>query len=158
MSCDEIICHRCGASHSMSQCEPSFMVPDLYLTVPEGEREHRTLRGSDSVCVRDADDTWRRYFLRCLMPFGVEAGDECCWGVWVEVEADDYFLTRKLWDDPGQGVTPPFRGKLANAIRGYDDAVDAVGSVQLTSPPTPPTFRFPGGAMHRLAQQQRSGV
>jgi len=152
-------CTTCGAEHDWSDLEPVFHRPDAYLEVPESEREHRTLASNDDCRIRDADDTWRRYFLRVLMPIPVrgEARD-CRWGLWVEVSAATFARVRALWDQPGQAGEPPFAATVANTVRGYPATLGLPGQFRLTGPTTPPFFHFDPAVDHPLAAEQRAGV
>lgn len=155
---DRVQCAKCGVEHDLSSLEPSYARPDAYYAVPPEEREARTNFGDSAGRIRDAEDTERRHFVRALLRMPVRGQSEvCAWGVWVEVEGRHYQRVHELWDDPAQDREPPFPGRLANALKGYEGTLDLSGRVQLTGPDTAPDFVLdPVG--HPLAREQRAGV
>jgi hypothetical protein len=84
--------------------------------------------------------------------------EDCCWGVWVEVDEVTYARVHKLWGDVAQANEPPFPGALANSLKGYEGTMGLVGSVQLTGPRSVPIFRLADSVQHPLATEQREGV
>ena len=64
--------------------------------------------------------------------------EDCCWGVWVEVDEAAYARVHELWGDAAQATEPPFHGVLANNLEGYEDTIGLAGSVQLTGPTSVP--------------------
>ena len=152
-------CATCGSEHDWAELQPSFLHPDAYLEVPEEEREHRTISGSDDCRVRDAADTERRYFLRGLLPIPIRGEPApCSWGIWVEVTLPTFERVRELWDAPDQAAEPPFQATLANSVRGYPSTLGLAGTLQLTGPTTAPRFAFAPSVDHPLATEQREGV
>jgi hypothetical protein len=151
-------CSICGQQHALEDFEPALGLPDDYLAVPETEREFRTLRGSDTVCVRSLDDSVRQYYLRCVMPFVVERDRDCAWGIWVEITAADYGMVRDRWRDPRQAEQPAFAGRLANALPGYQATKGLRGAVRLTGPETRPHFVLDRDQDHPLVHEQVEGV
>jgi hypothetical protein len=152
-------CKRCGVEHDIFEMEPSYRRPDPLLDVPEDERDFRVMDGKDLSALRSLDDSERRYFLRVLLPFRVHGESEpCSWGVWVEISEGSYDLVNRLWDDTDQHLSPPFRGTLINALKGYDDTVGLPGSVQLMGPHRIPAYRLDDNLAHPLAKEFRDGV
>ena len=152
-------CRRCGVEHDLSDMEPSYSRPDAYLAVPPTERTLRTSASKDACRVRDAADTKRQYFLRVLLPMMVRGEEQnCCWGVWVEVDEAAYARVDELWEDAAQANEPPFPGTLANSLKGYESTMGLPGSVQLTGPTSVPVFRLAETVPHPLTTEQREGV
>lgn len=155
---DRLRCSRCGEEHDLSGMEPTFDYPDAYLAVPEHERAERAYVGEDDCRIRDAD-RGRRYFLRMLLPVPVRGeSDDCCWGVWVEVNEDAFARATELWSDPAQSREPPFPGLLGNSLEEYPETLGLPGVVQLTGPSTRPRFTLAPELDHPLAAEQRDGV
>ena len=152
-------CPHCGGEHDLDALEPSLKRPDAYLAVPPAERDFRIMGSADACAVRTADDRERRYFLRVLLPFTV-IGHELpySWGVWVEVSEADYHRSHELWDDPDQGNTPPFPGRLASGLHCYRNTLGLPGLASRTGPKHVPHFHFIQGVDHPLAAAQRTAV
>jgi hypothetical protein len=156
---DTVRCTTCGEEHDMLQMEPNYAFPDAYLEVPPAEREYLTNFSNDDGRIRNADDTERRHFLRVLLSVPIRSEQkDCAWGVWVEVGGADWERAYDLWDDPNQGAEPPFAGRLANALRGYERTIGLPGRVRLTGPNTAPLFELDASVDHSLAREQREGV
>lgn len=139
--------------------EPNYDWPDAYLEVPKKQRKYLTSFGKDDGRIRNAEDTQRRHFLRVMLtiPIVGESAD-VAWGVWVEVSASDWERAYERWDDPDQAHEPPFPGKLANALRGYEGTLGLPGTVRLTGPNMAPLFELDPEVDHPLASEQRGGV
>ena len=152
-------CGTCGEEKNLLAMEPSYGRPDAYFEVPEAQREHLTNFSNDDGRIRNADDTERRHFLRVLLSVPIRGEHrDCAWGVWVEVSAADWDRAYKLWNSPKQGKEPPFPGRLANALRGYDGTLGLPGRVRLTRPKDSPLFELDPDVDHPLAREQREGV
>lgn len=156
---DRVQCSQCGVEHDLSELEPNFDRPDAYFQIPPEQRRERTM-DADSVCViYESGDAPRRHFLRVMLPIPVRGEVEpFCWGVWVEVEGDDFARTHSRWSDPGQADQPAFRGALANMLPGVTSSLGLEGHVRLTGPNTVPHFSFADEVDHPLAHEQRGGV
>ncbi|MFN2564413.1 MAG: DUF2199 domain-containing protein [Gemmatimonadaceae bacterium] len=156
---DKVRCAVCGEEKDLLAMEPSYDRPDAYCEVPEAQRDYLTSFSDDDGRIRNADESECRHFLRVLLlvPIRGETGD-CAWGLWVEVSASDWERAYDLWDDPNQGKEPPFPGRLANALKGYEGTVGLPGRVRLTAPKESPLFELDAGLDHPLAREQREGV
>jgi hypothetical protein len=156
---EKVRCATCGDEYDLLAMEPSYAWPDAYFDVPKEDREYLTNFSKDDGRIRNADDTERRHFLRVLL--SVPILGECqdvAWGVWVEVSGADWERAYDLWDDPKQSEQPPFPGRLANSLRGYEGTIGLSGRVRLTSPKTAPLFELDANLDHPLADEQRQGV
>ncbi len=155
----KVRCATCGEEKDLLAMEPSYGRPDAYYEVPKEQREYLTNFSQDDGRIRNADDTERRHFLRAVLcvPIRGEKND-CAWGVWVEVSGPDWERAYELWEDPNQAKEPPFRGTLANALRGYDGTVGLPGHVRLTGAKSAPLFELDPSLDHPLAREQREGV
>ena len=156
---EKVRCATCGQEHDLLTVEPNYAWPDAYLAIPKKQRKYLTSFGKDDGRIRNADDTERRHFLRVLLsvPINGESVD-VAWGVWVEVSAADWERAYERWDDPNQAGEPPFPGRLANALRGYEGTLGLPGHVRLTGPTMAPVFELDPDVEHPLAREQRGGV
>ncbi len=151
-------CGICGSEHDLSNIEPSLIRADPVLEVPKDQFAERVVDSKDSAVVRDTAQGGTRYFLRVMMPFTVDGRPiPINWGIWVEVDAQDFSRAWERWDDPDQGNEPPFPGELANTIVDYPETVGLRGIVQLRDPQNVPTFTLEESD-HPFAIEQRIGV
>ena len=156
---DQVPCAKCGELHDLSDLEPTFHAPDAYYDIAAEERDVRTQLGNDHCRLRDAADTARRYFLRALLPIAVRGEtDPCCWGLWIEVDADAFRRVWDLWDNPKQAAEPAIHGVVANHITDYPETLGLPGVLQLTGPTTAPHLTLAPDLSHPLAREQREGV
>ena len=152
-------CPYCSELHDLLAVEPSFRMPDAYLAIPQAERAVRTLATKDACAVQDMDKNAGRFFLRVLAPFFIKHRPEpISWGVWVEVQQRDFERVQDLWDAPQQAEEPPFFGRIANELPGYDNSLDITGIVTLTDPTHVPAFNATAPENHPFVREQRSGV
>ena len=151
-------CPYCQESHDILALEPSFGRPDAFLEL--NRRDDVQVRDSkDSCAVRSADDSWRRYFLRVLVPFTVLSVEKpVSWGAWVEITEEQHSRVEELWDSPKQSSGPPFTGRFANALHGYQDTLDITGLVSLTDPSNIPTFHMIAPGDNQFVREQQSLV
>src|SRR5262249_23129243 len=134
-----VVCPYCKDRHDIRNCEPTHLRPDAFLRIPEAERETRTRATKDLCVIRSPNGLKCRYFVRVLMPFRViKNARPFCWSVWVEVLAKHFEKICELWDDPQQSKEPPFPGRIANKIPGYDNTLKIRGLVSLKDPRSVP--------------------
>jgi hypothetical protein len=156
---EKVRCATCGDEYDLLAMEPSYAWPDAYFEVPKEDREYLTNFSKDDGRIRNADDTERRHFLRVLLSVPIHGErQDVAWGVWVEVSGADWERAYDRWDDPKQSEEPPFPGRLANSLRGYEGTIGLPGRVRLTGPKTAPLFEFDPDVEHPLACEQRQGV
>jgi len=155
----KVRCATCGEERELLAMEPNYARPDAYYQVPAEQRDYLTSFSNDDGRIRNADDTERRHFLRVLLSVPIRGTrNDFAWGVWVEVSASDWERAYDLWDDPKQGQQPPFPGRLANALKGYEETLGLPGRVRLVAPKESPLFELDAGVDHPLAREQRAGV
>lgn len=146
-----------GHSVPIADAEVVFIWPDALLRLTS--RQKRAAQLSSDLCVIDLDADSPRYFVRCVLPVAVEGRcRELHWGIWVEVSPDDFGRVVKLWRDPRQHETPPFRAELANQIPHYSPSEGLEMEVQLVSPTKRPVARFLEAQEHEFVRQCRNGV
>ncbi len=151
-------CSYCGTAHDIEALEPSFRRPDAFLQLA-GDQAVQTRESKDACALRAADDSWRRFFLRVLVPFTVAGLDTpISWGAWVEVSEAQFERVSELWDHPSQGDEPPFMARFANATPLYSDTLTITGLVSLSDPSNVPTFHMLAPPDHIFVSEQRTGV
>ena len=151
-------CSYCRKQHDLEALEPSFRRPDAFLALAQQDGI-QVREAKDACAVRAADDSWRRYFVRVLVPFAVERlVAPISWGAWVEVSAEQFERVDDLWDDPSQGDRPPFTARFANAVASYPDTLEITGVVSLTDPVHVPTFHMVTPPDHPFVTEQHNGV
>ena len=156
---DRMRCSTCGDFHDLSNLEPSYARPDAYLEIPEAGRAMLAQFSKSDGRIRSPDVADIRHFLRVQLRMPIHGASEpCAWGVWVEVSGEAWKRARERWDDVDQHTEPPFVGRLANELLGYEDTLGLPGSVQLTGPSTVPEFILDAGLDHQVAVEQREGV
>ena len=125
-------CPQCGDEHDLVDMEVAFGMPDDFFSLAEGERNSRG-KISDDFC--QLDD---RYFVRSVIPVPVkDRAGIYCWGVWVELNKDDFFKTYDTWDEDDVSHIPKLAGKLANALPDYENTISLSGELQLKSDSRP---------------------
>jgi hypothetical protein len=155
----DIVCPQCGKPHNIEEMEPSYRRPDVFLLIPQEERESRVVDSKDDCMIWSPCEQRAHCFLRTLMPFTVRGVDRpYSWGVWVEVSFDDFKRVKELWNDPNQSSVPPFAGRLANAIHCYPESLGLAGTAHLVSPQQIPWFRLDPTTEHPLVRDQNREV
>lgn len=145
------LCAECDVEHR-GLPDLAFRLPDAIFALDPSERAGR-VRDSSDLCILDDD----RHWIRAVLPVPVVATDfEYCFGVWVEVRADDFARYREHFDGDPPAGEGPYGGRLANAIPGYDDDAPDVRAHLLPDGKRP---RLEVSASDgALARDQRDGV
>src|SRR2546423_1759568 len=109
-------CSYCRNAHDIEALEPSFLRPDAFLQLAR-DKAVQSRESKDACALRAADDSWRRYFLRVLVPFTVAGlNAPISWGAWVEVSEAQFERVNELWYHPRQSDEPPFMARFANTL------------------------------------------
>jgi hypothetical protein len=86
-------------------------IPDAILAIPPEERTGRVKSSGKSFIALDAE----RFFLRVLLPVRLDNGHEYHFGVWLELDFDDFEHVYRAWDEPAY-LDIAVEGELANAV------------------------------------------
>jgi hypothetical protein len=125
-------CSQCGEEHDLIDMEVAFGMPDDYFNLNDEDREARGKITND-FCQLD-----ERYFVRSVIPVPVIGWTEIyCWGVWVELSKDDFFNAYDTWKDDDVSHIPKLRGKLANDLPEYENAILMEGKIELKNDSRP---------------------
>jgi len=151
-------CKSCGKEHD-GLPELGYQRPDVVWALDVVARTRRVDGGNDLCVLRDeAPGGAPRFFIRGTIPLPApEIDDDWAVGVWAEIAEPDYQRCVELYDHDACGE-PRFPGTVANAPKGFEDALGARVLVQLGTETQRPTFWFPLGAGCSLAKLQRSGI
>lgn len=153
MSDESFICSTCGQRHPGLSKDYGFRLPDEVHALGYVDRYLRSRSNAD-LCTLDGG----RYFLRGVLPVPlIQANDDFCWGVWVEVDEMTH-------DTYAQGFESdlskhPLRpGRLANNIPGYAGTVGLAVDIRFQDEGTWPLLAFPRSSVHALAHEQHHGI
>lgn len=145
-------CAMCGSEHEVSEREIAFGLPDDYFALAPEERDSRGM-ATDDFCVLGS-----RCFIRAVLPIPIPAeGREYCWGLWAEVSPRAFKRYLDLYSDEKQAEEPPFAGRLANELAGYESTKGLAVSVRLTGATTRPRLTLTD-LHHQLSREQQNGV
>lgn len=146
------ICSICGQSHSGAPTDTAYTLPDSVWALPPDEREGRAQWTTD-LCSMGDD-----YFIRCLLeiPFADQPG-YYGWGVWAQVEKDDFRKYLEFYDKDGSDELP-IPGALANALPTYGTTLGVPVLVRFRTPDQRPGIGFSADTDHPLASEARSGM
>ena len=143
-------CPQCGKEHDITEMEVSFTMPDEYFCLSE---EDRSNRGKITKNFCQLDD---RYFVRSLIPIPVlDRDDMYCWGVWIEVEKDDFFTIYNTWEDEDLSDIPKLNGTLANDLPEYEISIGLKGDLKLRNDTRP---FFTVSDLSKLKTDQLNGI
>lgn len=104
-------CSVCGAAIADLPIDFAYSLPDCVFDQPPSERSPR--------CNADFAEFGGRKFVRALLPVPVVGSEEFRYGVWIEVDQDDFIRIVQAWDDAAIYPALTFRGVLANAIEPF---------------------------------------
>ena len=148
-------CTLCGERHETELRDVRLTLPDPVFRLDEAERERTAWVSEDSSVLRDGDID--RHFVRGLLEVPILGASEYFgYGVWVEVERDDFSRLGELWHDPDGWRHEPFDGALANELAPYDDTVGLPVRLRLRDVRLLPLVELAGP--HPLARDQRDGI
>src|SRR5262245_28244207 len=105
-------CGVCGRLHDHLPRDIAFRRPDLYLAIPEEERDRRA-EANDDLCIIDGT----LFLIRGMLYLPISGdGGRFGWGIWAAVSEDDYCTYLDAWENDTEDETPPFVGQIANAL------------------------------------------
>ncbi len=148
----EFKCVRCGQIH---RGMPAFGAdhPLSYFAVPENERAHRRVAGSDDCII---DGKW--YFVRGCLEIPVHGAEESFeWGVWVSLSEASYRQWRDCFGQSKRSHIGPFFGWLNTWLKPYPDTVNLKTMAHLRDNGIRPRIELEP-TEHPLAVEQREGI
>lgn len=149
-----VICSCCGKAVAQSDVELAYKYPDVYHALDTAARSAPDTFCESNFCVVAG----RGLFMRGLIPFPLDGGDEYCIGAWVELTEHDWRMARAMWNESGNDRIPEFDGRLANHVPLAHEisTLELDVRVQLHDDRRP-TFRFVDTG-HPLEDEQRQGI
>lgn len=152
------ICSCCGNEHDELP-EPAYQRPDEVWRLTVDAMKAR-LSGNNDLCILrgETEDEPSRFFIRGIlfMPIA-ETEQDWAIGAWVEVLGEDFERYQELYDQDAEDE-PWFVGKIANAVKSFEDILGAEVAVQLGPASERPTIWFPTDSELELAQYQEHGI
>jgi len=146
-------CSCCGEQYDTLPFAYALDEPDLWRSVPEGERPYRGVLGTDS-CVIDA----KNYFIRgrIVIPV-IGSKDPFIWGTWASVSQKSFERFGQLWDVAIRENEPPLPGQLGSDIPIYPATSDLKCNIVMKNARRRPSFELEA-TDHPLAIEQRNGI
>lgn len=93
-----------------------FGLPDIAFELPE---EARRSPGPSALLALDGAG----FFVRCLLPVRLTGETELVLGAWVQVDEETFLHAADVWDDEAGYPELVVRGRLANAVKPWGEAV-----------------------------------
>lgn len=142
-------CFCCGKTIVAEETEVSYRAPDKVFAESHLINLNRDTI-SDDLISYDFD-----YYIRGLLSMPVKDGERPFQiGAWVEVDYADFLL---YVENYGSDKEFQFKGKLANAIKGYSDSLGLDVKVMTRTDKMRPNF-FVENHQHPLAKLQKEGI
>lgn len=146
-------CGVCGKLHDHLPLDIGYRRPAPYFALPEEERASRVFE-TDDVCVIDGVT----FMIRGVLDLPIAGADEQFgWGVWAEIDRQDYQRYLAVWGQDDEEQVPPFPGRLAGGIGAYPDSDRLAVSVKLRGDGQRPRFTVVSET-HPLGVDQRAGI
>lgn len=146
-------CRTCGAMHSGAPDSYSYDAPWTWYTIPEAERQNRSLLTEDYCAIDNKD-----FFVRgCLEIPIIGREGPLIWGVWVSLSRTNWLRERSLAQDPSRTAEPPYFGWLSSRIEIYPDTAALKTSVRTQVVGKRPLIELQP-TDHPLAVEQRGGI
>ncbi|OGA58835.1 MAG: hypothetical protein A2710_01305 [Burkholderiales bacterium RIFCSPHIGHO2_01_FULL_64_960] len=146
-------CKTCGEHHDELLMCLGPSAPDLWYSIPEGERSERGELTSDQ-CVIDG----QHFFVlgRIVIPV-VDGPEPFVWLAWVSLSEANFLRTCELWESEGRESEPPYFGWLQNSLPYEPTTLNLKTHVQ-----TMPVGERPNIVLeltiHPLSIEQHSGI
>jgi hypothetical protein len=146
-------CRTCGATHTGTPDSYAYDAPWPWYTIPEPERDKRSLLTED-YCAIDAED----FFVRgCLEIPIIGRESPLIWGVWVSLSRTNWVRERSLSQDPSRTAEPAYFGWLSSRIEIYPDTASLKTNVHTQRVGKRPLVELQP-TDHPLALEQRNGI
>ena len=150
-------CSVCGGRHETPLRDIRAALPDSVFELDEDARAERATIGDDASILVD-DHGELAYYVRTLLHLPIRDLDEDFrFGAWAEVGGRDYARLAALWHEERGYESPPFFGRLANELTGYDGTLGLPVAVQLRDVRVLPAAVVLD-ARHPLGRDQRVGI
>jgi hypothetical protein len=150
-------CSLCGTEHDERLLDIRMGLPDAVFALSTAERERRASMGDDAAIFYDVDADELRYYVRGLIELPVaELDSGFRYGVWIEVDGEDYARIGQLWEDP-DAAGERFEGRLANELEPYRDTLGLPVDLTLATVDRLPAVELRDGK-NRLVDDQRRGI
>jgi hypothetical protein len=146
-------CSCCGEWHDGLPLAYGPPAPLLWFTLPEGEREQRTLLSSD-LCLIDE----QHGFIVGNLEIPILGSDKhFSWDAWVSLSLPNFKRAFQLWQQPDREAEPPYFGWLSSLLPGSPETLHLKTRVH-----TRAVGRRPFIELERtdqpLAVEQRQGI
>lgn len=146
-------CRTCGCTHTGTPDSYSYDAPWTWYTIPEAERDKRSLLTED-YCAIDNED----FFVRgCLEIPIIGRQSPLIWGVWVSLSRTNWLRERSLAEDPSRTAEPSYFGWLSSRIEIYPDTAALKTNVWTQGVGKRPLIELEP-TDHPLAVEQRCGI
>lgn len=147
------VCSTCGQYHDELPLCFGASAPELWLSLPEAERNARGELTSDQ-CV--LDDQFFFVLGRIILPV-IDGPGPFVWLAWVSLSENNFFRACELWNSEGRESEPPYFGWLQSALPYQPSTLSLKTCVQ-----TMPVGERPSIVLepsdHPLALEQREGI
>src|SRR5687767_6578998 len=152
-SMEQYTCASCGEVHQGLPLAYSTPAPDYRFSIPEDERERRTVLGEEQC---EVDDQF--FFVRGQIQIPVHGSpDPFEWGVWVSLSRASYERMIELWDQPGRESEAPFFGWLQTRLPYQPSTLNLKTMVHTQPVGLRPLVELEP-TDHPLAVEQRDGI
>lgn len=146
-------CSQCGQMHDELPLSFGAEAPDLYFSIPEGERGRRAVLTSD-LCVIDK----QHFFIKGRVRVPIHgADDQFEWLVWTTLSQQHFERVVSLWETPGRESEPPYFGWFSTQLPLYPPTLNLHATVQTMPVGERPTIII-RDEEHPLAQEQQHGI
>ncbi|MEU3400282.1 DUF2199 domain-containing protein [Streptomyces filamentosus] len=110
-------CACCGdALAEEKRIDVRFGLPDIAFDLPE---EARRSPGPSALLALEGAG----FFVRCLLPVQLTGETELMLGAWLETDEETFLRAAEVWEDEAAYPELVVRGRLANAVRPWGEAV-----------------------------------
>ncbi len=128
-----------------------FEAPDQYLSLSETEQQQAFLSDELSIVAG-------QYFVRTVLLLPIQGTlQDFGWGVWAQVEKDDYLDYQNYLESPQSATKSLIIGRLANRIEALPDTLGLEVRLEFQDPAQRPQLKLLDG-QHDLNQYQKQGV
>jgi hypothetical protein len=147
------VCSVCGEFHAERLLDIRMSFPDAIHALSEDERRARTWL-SDDFAVLDE----RRFFVRGLLEIPIVDLDDCFgYGVWAELEREEFERLLEHWYDEGQAAAEPVAARLANDLAPFNETTGLLIELQPVSADRLPVVQL-DEVDHPLCRAQQEGI
>jgi hypothetical protein len=147
------LCSRCGKRHADLPLAYGPTAPYIWFTIPEKEREARSMLSSDQCIIDD-----EHFFIVGNIELQIKGSDKrFSWDVWVSLSAKNFARACELWTTEGRESEPPYFGWLSTQLPCYPDSLHLKTMVHTRAVGRRPFIELEP-TDHPLAIEQRDGI